>query len=548
MTRMTTRVPMSRRSLVQRAAIAPVAIGGVAASLGSKADAALPAAQDGAKIVRMNTTVRVGTHPNPIWFIGTGSQWHSFPFIWLPLVFYNAQGQMEPWLAATVEAAPDATSYTFKLHENAVWTDGVPITSEDVKFSYELFVHPATEEIGSIGFTRLVGVTGVEAFVDGQSEEIAGIEIVDEKTVRFNLDSANSLFLYDSIAYILPKHILGDVPIPDLPSHPYVDNPDVTSGPFRLGNYVPQQVIELDAWTDYWGEKKPKIDRLVLVQVDGPAVMNSLEAGELDFGVYLGVGDLERLEETENVTPLPTLSAGFDTLYVNGRKEYLQDARIRQAFLHAIDRPTLNLLLFEGQAIEINSNIFGPDWAINPDLNTYPYDPDRARELLAEADWDSSRTLIYWTTEGSDPRAAFLQAQLQAVGVNVEIRTEAFAAVTDAYASNSFDLAARGGGLYALDPGFAATELTCGSNVAGWTGYCNPEIDELFVAGRASSDQAERQEIYWRIAEIDNNDLASVYLFRPPTIYAVSSRLQGLTPPISFRFANTSLLDWDVAE
>lgn len=539
---------LNRRKFVTTSAALPAALGAVATVAGGTR--AAPAAQTqtsaSLKVARMNTTQNVGPHFNPLWFIATGSQWHSFPFIWLPLVFYNAEGQMEPWLAEKVDVSPDAKVFTFTLPANAVWSDGTPITAADVKFSYELLTNPETTAIGNPGAYNLKGIVGIDAYLAGDADNISGIEAVDDHTVRFTLTASNALFIYDCWAFIMPKHILEKIAIKDLPNDPYIDNPTVTSGPFKLGKYEPQQYIQLDAWPEYWGAKKPKIDRLVLVQADGPSVMNMLESGELDFGVYLSTDNAARIEQMKSVKPIYALSAGVSSLYVNGRRDFLQDPRIRQAMLYAINRGPLNDLLYAGKGTPINSEIIGPDWAISPNLNPYDYDPDKAKQLLQEAGWDSSRTLTYWTTSSDDAQAVYIQDAFNSVGIKVEINTEAFSAVVDAYSSDKFELSATSGGLMALDPDFASQRLLCGSYWGELNNYCNKELDNLFAEGAATTDQKERQKIYWQASEIINKDMPFVELFRPPTAYAVSDRLTGLVAPISFRFANTSLLDWDV--
>jgi peptide/nickel transport system substrate-binding protein len=518
------------------------------AGLSTAHAASLAQSTGNAKVVRMNTTTAVGTHFNPIWFIGTGSQWHSFPFIWLPLVFYDANGQMQPWLAESIDVSPDATTFTFTIAAGAQWSDGTPITATDVKFSYELVTNPLGASIGAGTTYNLSSISGFSAFASGEADHIAGIEIIDDRTVQFTLDAPNALFIFDCFVFVMPSHVLAGTAIEDLPSHPYVTDPTVTSGPFRLANYQPQQFIELEAWPEYWGEKKPMIDRLVLVQADGPSVVNSLESGELDLGVYITTEDGARLERSERLAMIFTESSGLDSIYVNGRRDYLSDPRIRQAFAYAIDRNILNELEHSGRAVLINSEIIGPEWAVSPNLNTYEFNPDTARQLLGEAGWDFGRTLVFWTSTSPDPLALYVQDALATIGVKVEIKTEAFSATADAYNADSFDLSSTGGGLMALDPDFASQRIVCGNTWSDWNNYCNEELDALFAKGVATTDQSERQEYYWQAGEIINHDLPFLYLYRPPTAYAVSNRLTGFAPPISFRFANASLLDWDLAE
>ncbi len=264
-------------------------------------DAAQPQGEE--SLVRIRTTASVGTHFNPLWFIGTGSQWHTFPFIWYPLV-YNAESQMEPWLAESIEVSEDAKTWTFHLHPDAVWSDGEPVTAADVKWSWELLMNPKTAEIESIGIYMRYYIEGTDALMSGESDEIFGIVVVDDKTVRFNLAEANPLFLYDAYVFVMPKHVLGDVPLLELPDHPYVDNPTVTFGPYRLVQYEPRNFIEIEVSDTWWGEQQPNIDRVVLIQPSSrETALNMLEAGEMDMSPYLNIDEVERLEERPVCVP-----------------------------------------------------------------------------------------------------------------------------------------------------------------------------------------------------------------------------------------------------
>ena len=95
-------------------------------------------AQDDPVIIRMNTSTGKGTHYNPLWFVGTGSQWHTFPWLFPGLMFFTESSEMKLHLAEDMQVNDDATVYTFTLPADAAWTDGEPLTSADVKFTYEL--------------------------------------------------------------------------------------------------------------------------------------------------------------------------------------------------------------------------------------------------------------------------------------------------------------------------------------------------------------------------------------------------------------------------
>ena len=156
--------------------------------------------------------------------------------------------------------------------------------------------------------------------------------------------------------------------------------------------------------------------------------------------------------------------------------------------------------VLKGYARVVNSHIIGPDWAINPNLNKYEYNPDKAKALLAEAGWDpNTPVVINWMAGqgGRDVENALLiaQSQLQAVGINADFQPLERGPLLEAITGRKFDLVSYGGGVYTVDPDSTSYVLMCqftqpkGANNAG---YCNEQVDRLFMQGRAATDQAMR--------------------------------------------------------
>lgn len=521
-------------------------------------ESAAPApAAAGEKVVRVDTSTGKGTFFNPVYLVGTGSQYHTFPWIWMSLTMADANGQQIPHLATSFEANEDASVWTFHLPENATWSDGTPFTAEDLIFSYHLRLDPefmsgvALDWAPGWHIARLGKIRGYEAFANGEAETIEGLQAPDPHTFVIELEEPNAVLpIGTQHLYALPKHILGGLTPEEFANHPYVTtNPDPVLGPLRLAHYEVDSYIELERNPAWWGEKQLKIDRIVFYQSDEQANTNRVLAGEQDI-VMRGIGadDLPLFEGQAHLRQEPVLSLGWSTIGTNARQRPYMTKELRQAMLYAIDRDTINQILYNGEAVEINSIILGPEWAIPDDLEPYAYNPDRAREILAEIGWDSSQTLVYLITNADDILAPLLQQMWAEVGINVELSLRSPSDLTNVLTEGNYDVHISGGGSAAADPSLSASYVACNGSGTERLGYCNEELDALFAAGLTSPNIEERAPYYHDAARILNEDLPYIPLFRTPLFYIINNRLQGIVPAGSVDDLTWNLWDWDVVE
>jgi ABC-type transport system substrate-binding protein len=535
------------------------------------AGAATPAAQEeaeeeaaapeagtaGEKVVRVDTSQGKGTHFNPVYLVGTGSQYHTFPWIWMSLTIADANGQQIPHLAESFEPSSDASVWTFHLPENATWSDGVPMTAEDLVFSYHLRLDPEFMNALNLDWApswhiaRLGKIKGYEAFANGDAETIEGIQAVDEHTFVIELDEPNAVLpIGAQHLYALPKHILGDLTAEEFANHPYVTTtPDPVLGPLRLARYEVDEFIELERNPEWWGEEQLKIDRIIFYQSDEQANINRVLAGEQDIVMRgLGATDLPLFEGQDFLRQEPILSLGWLTIGTNSRDREYMTKELRQAMLYATDRDTINQVLYNGEAVEINSIILGPEWAIPDDLELYEYNPDRAREILAEIGWDANQTIVYVITDAEDLLAPLLQQMWGDVGIKVELSLRSASDFTNVLTEGSYDVHASGGGSAAADPSLSASYVACDGSGTERLGYCNEELDAFFAEGLTVPDIEGRAPAYHEAAHILNEDLPYIPLFRTPLFYIINNRLQGIVPAASVDDLTWNLFEWDVVE
>ncbi len=528
--------------------------------------------------VYIGTGGMTGKHLNPIWMT-SNPQFMTFPLILPALTWFDNQVQPVADLATEIEVNEAATLYTFHLPENATWSDGTPLTSKDVIFTYNLAVAPNVGQ--SVWAKNFASIMGLEEYQAGTATGIAGITAIDEHTVQFELKESNAAFLYNTYLGILPEHVLGQVKTEELEMDPYLDAPTVTSGPYEFVKYEPGQYIQLKKRADYWG-KQVTIDEVYIKLFESTATqLAQLEAGELDVAV-LPAEEVERFRSLAHIDVLSVKGIGYLVTHLDFRnaeqiaalnipkdqggkgysitkepRPYMLDKRFRQALDYAIDKDAVIQVVAGGEATPIGSPIFGPDWAVNPDLNPYDRDLEKSKALLQEvgvtftdagvAQWEGKPiTLVYLsdTSEASRQLGEVIQQQLKDVGIRLDLKLVTSSAFLQAAIDGEADLIRNAGGRFGADPSVSALYYTC---KAGWSelviGYCNPKFDELMQAGAASSIQEERQKAYWEASALLNEELPSLFFYTPNVFFGANKGLKGLSPT-----ADPGYLTWNIEE
>jgi ABC-type transport system substrate-binding protein len=458
---------------------------------------------------------------------------------------------LQPRLAERWEVAPDAKSVTFYLRKGMKWSDGAPLTAKDIWFTFKSTMDTRTAALP--GPTSII--TGYQDFRDGKIDSPPGLVIVDDTTFRLDFDTPNAGFV-PSISFlgfqILPEHLLGSVDPKQLQQHPYFLNPTVGSGPFTFVKYETDQYIQVQRNPNFWGTPA-KLEQIFVHTSTSDVATAQLQKGEI-VHTQISVTDAETLKNTPGIKVANKPAAGIFLMApeIDGQK--FNDKRVRQALVYAIDRQGIVDQVLKGYGRVVNSHIIGPDWAVNPNLNTYAYNPDKARSLLQEAGWDPNTPVVMnWMNGqgGADVQNSLLiaQSQLQAVGIKADFQPLERGPLLDAITKRNFDLVAYGGGVYTVDPDSTSYVLMCqfaqpkGANNAA---YCNPDVDKLFLEGRASADQNVRAKAYQQASALINDDVSHVWLFVADAIYAYSDKLQGLKPHGDFNSAYWNANEWSL--
>jgi peptide/nickel transport system substrate-binding protein len=564
------------RGLDRRDLFKMIATGGaglaIATLIGTPAAGAAAARQEAAGGAQVSMIWRSPNTLSPL-FSTAGSEQQVERLMFGSLIKMADNLDPIPDLAETVDVSDDATVYTFKLHQNATFSDGTPLTAADVVFTMERALDPRT---GSYWRGRLLAIKGAEAYGEmmsggvGATPEaeadaattgsmVEGIATPDDYTVELTMSTPNAAFLVNlgnfSGLGILPKHVLESVAPDQMMNHPFSLAPNVSAGAFKFVTYETDQYLEVERNDTYWGTP-PALERIFMRIVQPDIAVAELQNGNLDL-MSISVDDIEPLSQVPNLTVVSVPSPSLDTISINQTRDYLADKRLGQAMHYALDRQAIVDELYRGRATVINSPIFGPDWMGIPEgLNEYPYDPEKAKALLAEMGWDANRTIQMMYVPSGDATfeqmVTVVQQYFGDAGLKVELlQVEVTELIRRLIQEGDYELYIGGGGVYRADPSISATYYYS-KNLAPGGGnsvrYVNPELDALYDQGIAAPTQEERKAIYTEVAKILNEECPSVYLWSPESHFAFNNRLVGFQAPsyVDNRLWNAET--WSVTE
>jgi len=452
------------------------------------------------------------------------------------LVRYDGDYNLVGDLAESWEVSPDGLQIVFRLRQGVRFHDGAPLTARDVEYTYRVTMAPET-------------LTAYR----GDFEPVAGVEVVDEHTVRVTYREPFAPALATWGAHVLPRHLLegADVNRSELGRRP------VGTGPYRFGGWEAGQALTLVRNADYFradeatGAALPYLGRYVARVIPDQGVQfNELLSGSID---RMALKPLQWARQTEDAAFTRSyarysyLANAYTYLGYNLERPLFQDVRVRRALTHAIDKEEIVKGVLLGLGVPATGPYKPGTWVHAPDLPGYPHDPARARALLAEAGWtdaDGDGVLdregmafrfTVLTNQGNDARqkaAEIIQQRLKAVGVAMEIRVLEWAAFVNEFVRpGDFDAVLLGWTI-SPDPDLYDVWHSSRAGPAGLnhTRYANAEVDDLLVRARRTFDREERRRLYARFQEILAEEQPYTFLYVPQALVAVSNRVRGVRP------------------
>lgn len=390
----------------------------------------------------------------------------------------------------------DGTVYTFHIRDDAFFHDRRPVTAEDVKYSWERALDPSTASV--VAEFYLGDIVGARDKARGRAEELSGIEVVDDRTLRVTIDAPKQYFLQKltyPTAFVVDRR--------EVESNPrnWTLKPNGT-GPFKLKEWRLGERIVLEANRDYH-LGAPKVDEVQFFLAGGG--LSAYEAGDVDIaGVPLD--DTERIQD-----PSEPLNAEYHTaddlsiFYIgfNTERPPFDDAKVRQAFAMAINREKINEVVLFDRA-RVANGIMPPGLpGHDPGAQALPFDPERARQTLAESKYGGPDGLPEVTVaeSGGGASAGPILETVVAMwkdnlGVDVKIQqaqSATFFADIDAGRYQAFNL---GWIMDYPDPEDLLDIKFHSRSRQNDTRYANPEVDALLEQARTERDRQRRYELY----------------------------------------------------
>lgn len=446
-------------------------------------------------------------------------------------------GTVEPGLAERWTISDDGLTYTFYLRDNAKFHNGRAITAEDVKYSLERLSNP---ENASPRVNLLVGVVGLEAFQAGEAEDISGLELISSHVLAIHLSEPKPTLLFDvgdTMAGVVPREEVERL------GHDFGQRP-VGSGPFKFVSWRSDDEIVLEANLDYWAGR-PYVDRVVFrIMREEPTRDAEFMAGNLD-AMTIGEAQYARYSSDPAWQPyiieVPELFTR--ALFLNNQRAPLDNVKVRQALNYAIENSLIVQRVLSNKAYPATGPLQSSSPAYNPDLVAYPYDPDRARELLREAGYPNGFELEVLATAAGSVVVEAALGFLADVGVNVRIVRLESTTLFDRVRAGDYMAAyySTGG---ELDPiTFLNARLhTRNHGAAGnSTWYANAEVDRLLDEALRTTDNDRRLELARQIEEIVTEDAPWVFLNYNKAVIMHQPWVGGLQPvPTDIDFQDLS--------
>lgn len=453
-----------------------------------------------------------------------------------------------PRLAKSWDWSDDHMTLTFHFEENVKWHDGTPFTAHDIEYNYRKIMDPASGADNKIA----------------QFEVIKDVKVIDDYTleVYYKQLYAPALSSWAAAPWIIPKHIYEKE---DWNTSEYNQSP-MGTGPFKFVDWKRGSYIKLERNEDYWGQKPHAKVLLYKIKQEATVRLQSLMSGDIDMAA---MKPIQWVKEAST----PDFEARFDKIkyYQNqfyyiawnmdGSNPFFRDKKVRQAMTYAFDREGINQKIYYGLWRVATGGISPLSWAYNTEIKPYPFDPEKAKELLTEAGWvdtdgDGIRekngipfhfTLLITTqNEVASQQANILKENLHKVGVEMDIQRLEWAVFLNRVKGSEFE-AEMAAWANDIDPGseydlWHSSQWPDGINYGK---FSNARVDEIVVQGRKEFDQEKRKALYWEEQEILHDEQPYLFTYYPASLVGIDKRFRGIeTSPQGLRRFNPGFLDW----
>lgn len=490
------------------------------------------------------------------------------------LINYNENLEPEPNVASwTTE---DNKVFNFKFEEGVKWHNGEELTVNDWVFAFETLADP---DYDGPRYTNVQTIEGAEAYRNGEADTISGVEVINDYEVKITFDEARVNNLTNLWSYPLPESVLGDVPVAEMSASEWVRSTPIGIGPFKVDKIVPGESVEFSRFDEYWNGDV-NLDKIVLRVIDNSSVVGALQNGDIDMISLQPVSgpEVEPLENVEIVT-YPGLSyyyVGFKlgkfdnaTQIITEELPKYQSKELRQAMMYAINRQEWVDAFFFGYANVVNKPVPTSHWNAaddaEADLNTYEYDPEKAKEMLDAAGYVDTNDDGFREDPNGDEfvvkfshyatgnptfesRAQAITQYWEEVGIKSELEMVEVNLYYDMIEKDDPSIETFFGGWgTGTDPD--PSGLWKADQLWNYPRYNNPEADQLLDDALnidiVGTDQQKRADLYIEWQKIVNEEVPMLYIAELEEIVAMNERVGGTEFDVS---GSNSPAEWFVTE
>ena len=457
-----------------------------------------------------------------------------------------APGELHLQLAEKIEEVEKNRVWNVHLRKDVKWHDGVPMTADDVVWTYYAMVH---RDVATTLGSQYFALKGAQSLHEEGGDELEGVKKIDDYTVRFEFEKPDpygiggSPVSFGRYWYVCPKHGWKDVPLEKVGTYEPMAMKPIGTGPFKVGEIVAEQYAELVANEDWWGGRSVA-DKYIFRFLSREAMDAALQAEEIMAGGASGAEAWSRLGEHPNLVAYnrPTIIL-FAMDYHNDRLGDMVHP-LCEATLYALDMDEIlekTHYGLHGSSSYVFEHVPGPVGEPPEGLKTYDYNPQKAREVLEQAGWDFERELewAYW----ADPSPMHLEIQerLADVGIKTKWKIIDGGSWVDVFPiRGDYDIVLEA---WFFTPRFEEmfSHVGCGwdhetKGGRNWDGYCNPALDEAWQAAMAEEDPEKSVEMFRELALIMQENWQWAPLYRNGFQCVFNKRLQGCVPFLEYGY------------
>ncbi|MEK3748756.1 ABC transporter substrate-binding protein [Paenibacillus sp. FSL E2-8871] len=470
------------------------------------------------------------------YFQQSGYDGNVSSLLYASLVTVNDKGVPTPELAESWDVSDDQLTYTFHLRKDLKFSDGSPLTADDVAFTWTIQYDKSYD--GSSQLPSL-NVKGGKAYKDGTSTAIEGIKVIDPQTISVTLEQPNATALVQLGSNVLSKAYYGkDYKFGDLEYIKKLHEKPLGDGPYKLEKFIPGQEVRFVANENYF-KGKPKTEHFIYKTTEGD-VWQFVETGEVDYASFSATDEnIEKLKALGFVNIIPYTPSTYGYLQVNLKHEQLKDKLVRQAIVYGLDRQSIYVDAAQGAGSIANIPASPISWSYTEEgINPYKYDPEKAKQLLDEAGWtvgaggirekDGKPLTIHYLgskSKNTDIFIAVAKENFEALGIDFQPEVFAdFNSLVSKVEGGDYDLVSFSTSML-TDPADGFMQFFDGEI----TDYDNPKFLELYNKALATTDIEARKAVYKELYQLFNDELPIIFTSYKKTVYAYNGRIENLS-------------------